>query len=279
MSQLSTFAAQLPQLSQLDAGALLERVRATWPQVVFEPERFGAWLRERLGTARVGERHVADLYLAWGVLEGQAAAVRTFDQLLTTWATLALRNRPAGVEVDEVLSHLRTRLLVDAPQRASALRQYTGQGALKAYVIVAALRALTDQLRAQPAAQPHDALELAEHLAHDGRDAESRLRVAQLSPHLRAALERALAALPVRLRTVLRLHYVDGVPAEVLARLYGVHRATTTRWLVEARQQVLEATHAHLGAVLGPETLSSVKRELSAFELSLPGLFTELPEP
>lgn len=268
MTHLSVFAAQLPGLSVVDAGGALELARASWPQLQFEPTRFGQYLAARVGDDVKG-RHLADLSLAWATLDGQPAALEAFDRLFISWTTAALRARPAGVELAEVQSRLRVRLLVSTP----ALAQYTGKGALKAFVIVAALRTLTDLARQSTAARDVDTLELAEVMLDPEYSPQAGVERAQLRPRVREALERSVTALPVRLRMVLRLHYLEGVPAEALARMYGVHRATTTRWLQEARQRVLEATQAHLADVLGPETFSSVKRELGDFELSLAGLF------
>src|SRR5262249_33955698 len=57
-----------------------------------------------------------------------------------------------------------------------------------------------------------------------------------------AALRDALAALPPRDRTFLKLHYVDGVPVEHIATAYNVHRVSASRWLSAARERVLEET-------------------------------------
>jgi RNA polymerase sigma-70 factor (ECF subfamily) len=56
-----------------------------------------------------------------------------------------------------------------------------------------------------------------------------------------AALKDAVAALPARARTILRLHYVDGMTGDALAKMYGVHRITVSRWLVDARAEIREA--------------------------------------
>src|SRR5690606_24363931 len=133
-------------------------------------------------------------------------------------------------------------LLVGDGERAPALSRFSGQGPLKAYVIVAALRAITDVLRRVAPGQSLGALELAQTMLDEAPDARTRAEQNQLRPYLREALEQSVAGLPVRLRTVLRLHYLEGVSAEDLGRMYGVHRATTTRWLTEARARVLEST-------------------------------------
>ncbi|GMU62337.1 MAG: hypothetical protein AMXMBFR34_41000 [Myxococcaceae bacterium] len=278
MRDVSTFVAQLPGLARVDAVGLLEVACARWPQVTVRQAAFGAFLSARCRPGDdVRQLHVADLYLAWGALDGQAAALRAFDALLVEWTSAALRARPAGVELPEVQAVLRERMLLGGAGREPALSRYSGYGALKAYVVVAALRALTDALRRHAPTQHLGALELAHTMLDEGPDPRASAEAAQLRPHLREALEQSVTGLPVRLRTVLRLHYLEGISAEALARMYNVHRATTTRWLTEARRRVLEATRLKLAEVLGPETFSSVRRELGDFELSVAGLLAAAP--
>jgi hypothetical protein len=105
-------------------------------------------------------------------------------------------------------------------------------------------------------------------VANDEQGPSARCDWAQLNSHLAAALEEAIAALPVRQRNVLRLHSLRDVSADAIGRMYGVHRATTTRWLTDAREQ----HRLRLELALGTQTLESVNRELAAgIELSLPG--------
>ncbi len=273
MKDVSAFVAELPALAPVDAADLLEAVCARWPQLKLDAANFGRFLGERAGDGDVRRLHLSDLYLVWAALDAQADALRAVDGLLVEWTSAALRTRPGGVDLSEVQGLLRARLLVHVAERPSALTRYSGQGALKAYVIVAALRTLTDVLRRSMPAQALGVLELAHTVLDDAPDPRARAEVEQLRPYLREALEQSITSLPVRLRTVLRLHYLEGVPAESLAKMYGVHRATTTRWLVEARARVLEATRLQLSEVLGPETFSSVRRELGDLGLSVAGLF------
>lgn len=275
MRDVSAFTAQVPELTAVDAAELLASVQARWPQLTLDEVRFGRFIGARVGGGvDVRHLHLADLFLVWAALSGQPAALRHFDTLLVEWTTAALRSRPAGVELAEIQSALRERLLVGG----ASLNGYSGQGALKAYVIVAALRALTDALRRSAPTQHLGVLELAHTLLDDGPDPRARAEAAQLRPHLREALEQSIAELPTRLRNVLRLHYLEGVSADALARMYNVHRASTTRWLIEARQRVLEATRLQLTEVMGTETFSSVRRELGDFELSVAGLLATASE-
>jgi RNA polymerase sigma-70 factor (ECF subfamily) len=76
---------------------------------------------------------------------------------------------------------------------------------------------------------------------------------AQYREPFRKAFESALGELPKDDRTVLRLHYVDGLNIEGIGRVFQVHRATVARWLVRIRQDVLTRAKALLAERLGAE--------------------------
>jgi RNA polymerase sigma-70 factor (ECF subfamily) len=90
-----------------------------------------------------------------------------------------------------------------------------------------------------------------------------------------AALREALACLEPRLRSVLRSTYVDGVSADKLAKLYGVHRVTVARWLGDARLAVAEDTRRRMAvalAVPAEESESILRLVRSRLDLSLGAL-------
>jgi RNA polymerase sigma-70 factor (ECF subfamily) len=70
-------------------------------------------------------------------------------------------------------------------------------------------------------------------------------------PAFEAAITRALSAMPVRDRTILRLRLVDGVEVDRIATMYGVHRTTVTRWIADSRTALLDETRRILTAELG----------------------------
>jgi RNA polymerase sigma-70 factor len=262
----------------LEARRLLEGVRRRWPFVTLDAAAFGALVASCLPASGqgLGSVHVEDLALAWACLDGQRAA---HEALVTTFQgpvrQVALRG---GLDPDEVSSRVFQKLLVRDGERVPGLSRYAGLGPLKSFVLVTAMRQVVDLRRGQrPAEASADDdtwVELATTVANDEQGPSARCDWAQLKPHLAAALEEAIAALPVRQRNVLRLHYLEDVSADAIGRMYGVHRATTTRWLTDAREQVFEQVQhrLRLELALGTQTLESVNRELAAgIELSLPG--------
>jgi RNA polymerase sigma-70 factor (ECF subfamily) len=65
-----------------------------------------------------------------------------------------------------------------------------------------------------------------------------------------AALERALSSLPTKERALLKLCYIDNATPSAIARMYGVSARTAQRWLLDARQRVLEQTREELKSKL-----------------------------
>jgi RNA polymerase sigma-70 factor (ECF subfamily) len=61
-----------------------------------------------------------------------------------------------------------------------------------------------------------------------------------------AALEGALTKLEPRAKTLLKLTFVDALNIEQVGQIYGVHRATVARWLVEVRRRLFESVRSEL---------------------------------
>jgi RNA polymerase sigma-70 factor (ECF subfamily) len=66
----------------------------------------------------------------------------------------------------------------------------------------------------------------------------------------KVALQAAMAGLSARDRTVLRLHWVDGLNIDKIGAVYRVHRSTVARWIAQCRKQLLEDTKRALKARL-----------------------------
>ena len=69
-------------------------------------------------------------------------------------------------------------------------------------------------------------------------DAATMLNKAKLKQALRQAFKQAAAQLSRRDRSLLRMSVLDGLTIDELATMHRIHRATVTRWLVAARDQL-----------------------------------------
>jgi len=82
----------------------------------------------------------------------------------------------------------------------------------------------------------------------------------------------ALAELPPHDRSLLRLHYIEGLSLDRLAVMERVHRATVARWLSDARSTVLSRVRTLLAERLklsGHEGESLLRFVRSRLDLSL----------
>jgi RNA polymerase sigma-70 factor (ECF subfamily) len=157
----------------------------------------------------------------------------------------------------DVCQKLRIRLLVrdgDIPPR---IVRYTGEVPLSAWIRVIALRLALNAKRGPLMAARDDESE-AEGTSLDDPELEY-LRSQYKAPFVRA-LQEAIGGLPKDDRTILRLHYVDGVNIDGIGRVFQVHRATVARWLVRIRAEVLARAKQRLAEQVGaePDEASSV---------------------
>jgi RNA polymerase sigma-70 factor, ECF subfamily len=230
--------------------------RARWPRVAFDREAFLRHLeRLEVHESRLST-HGVDLYLASAVLRGDREALRAFDGVLASIVGVAARIDASRSFIDDVGQELRVKLLTgDEPK----LRSYSGVGSLREWLRVAALRTALN-LKRSDRLLPTDDVPVTAIL--DGLD-DAQMKKVYL-PEINAALERVIRELSVRERTLLRLHFVDGLNIDRIAVIYRVHRATVARWLAAVRQQVLAELQTRLGEAhgLGSTDVRSLYRRM-----------------
>ncbi len=243
--------AQLPSLETVLAE-LLASARAAWPRVRLEDAVFLRHLAERLAPASEPERTLralpaADLFLACACVHGDAAAQAALDaHFLPKVAAAVARVYPGADAASEVCQVLREKLLTSEAGHPPRLAGYLGQGPLAAWLRAAAVRtALNLRRSAQRQARAEEEA-LAEATLPGGTHPELELLRQRHRADFQTALAEALAALPSRERTVLRLHLVEGLSLERIGTVYRTHKSTVSRWLARAREAVLEGTRSRL---------------------------------
>lgn len=244
---------------------------AAWPGVTLDASGQRT-LAERLRCLDGALDHAADLYLAFSCASGLPAALAALERVYLTQVPRYIAHLGVTTEqAEEVRQRLAERLLVgEAPRIA----EYSGKGPLGGWLRVSAIRIALDLLRAQRDEVRDPDLALAQ-LADD--DPNLALLKARYRPTIDRALRELGRTLPPRQANLLRLHYAQGVSLEQLARTYGVHRATITRWIAQARAEVVDGLFERLRAELKlsrDEFDSLVPAVLSQLSLSL----TERPE-
>ena len=208
-------------------------------------DAFAAHVRELPDDAI--EHFGADLYLACACTRGEPAAIETFDREVLAPAAIAIRSIDASAEfVDEACQQLRTSLLVGegVPPRIAT---YAGHGPLRSWVGVAAARTALMMIRTTKRKREVSDDEWPSAIAMVGLDnPELELVKRQHAVVFVQALRDAAATLEPRLRSVMRMHFIDGLNVDEIGAAYAVHRATAARWILRARELLFEGTRERL---------------------------------
>lgn len=240
------------------------RARGAWPGVCLSPAKFRAYVEERGVSEGDLAGNANDVFLVTAVLEGDPRAVSLFYERLRAAASIAARVDRAPAFADEVCQELGVRLLTGNMPK---LRTYSATGRLADWLRVAALRTALNLKRARRAIADQDApLELIL-----GAAQETAVLSAYV-PDFRQAIEAGFRRLSVRERTLLRLHFLDGLNIDRIGVMYGVHRATVARWLVGIRAKLLADIKVAIGDKHGLDSAAvhSVYRAIaSAVQVTL----------
>jgi RNA polymerase sigma-70 factor (ECF subfamily) len=257
--------------------------RSRWPDLKPDRPRFEAHWNASV-SAGVPPVFVEDLFLAHACLDGDAAALRTFDATYVAQVRSYVgRFSFAASDLAEVEQLVRVRLLAGLSPK---LAQYTGAGPLARWVRVAAVRVAVNFVASRPelpsTADVSSEEELAFAVANSPNPEDQVVDLLMTARHrdlVRDVLGEALASLPRHEKAVLRMHLLDGVAVETIAREFAVHRATAARWVSSIRAQVAETVNRRLSRQLGASAsqVRSLFRGLR-FDLEL-GMNRLLPAP
>jgi RNA polymerase sigma-70 factor (ECF subfamily) len=222
-----------------------------WPGVELSFELFAAHI-ERLDVDEGScERQGSELYLVAAVLAGNGRALAVLDrEYVRAAGAMAARLDRSAAFRDEVEQQLRVRL-VTGPEPRLAL--YRGISGLIEWMRVAAWRIAVDAKKHERRLVPTDDLDLEPLLG--GQVDGAALRGRHLAD-FRSALEQSFRRLAARERTLLRLHFVNGLNIDAIGAAYGVHRATAARWLIAIRRTLFEDTRALLPGNYAPDSRS-----------------------
>jgi RNA polymerase sigma-70 factor (ECF subfamily) len=260
------FLAELPALEALLAEVLAS-ARAAWPDLPLSEVTFLPYLAERLPEEgslldTLRRQHAVDLYLACACTQGLAAAQAALDTSFLPKVDAAVaRVEGSGDGAAEVRQRLRERLFTSEEGRLPHIADYQGTGPLVGWLRAAAVRTALNRRRSERRRARVEEEVLAEGTV-TGRDLELDYLRQRHQGDFQAALAEALAALPARERTVLRLHFVEELSLERIGTMYQTHKSTVSRWLARARADVLAEVRRRLAErlQLSDEELQSLLR-------------------
>ena len=252
------------------------RVRARFPSLEGDLAGLAEFLTSKLpentSPRALLDLKVEDLSLAFACAKAHPEAIRCFDEeYLGGVAGMLGHMRLTAAQVDEVRQCLRVDLIVARENGSARIMDFNGTGDLRGWLRVAAVRVALKLLRARANDTP---LEEGDRLldACVAEDPELKYLKRDQQLAFREALADAMRSLDVRGSNLLRLHYLEGLSLEELAKLEHVHRATVARWLEKARGEMLERTRQALTAKLRlseSECASFMRLAQSRFDLSL----------
>ena len=231
--------------------------------------------------AQLSSMRAADVHLALACASGSPAAHAVLDARLRAVTGQALTGIRLGpIPPSEVLQVVRTKLLV-GEAGPGKLATYSGRGPLDGWLRVTLARDALSMLRARdPEAAREGESDALVNLA-GGEDPQMVLLRARSAPALTKAIEQAVLALPAADRTLLRLHFVDGLTIDDLAAVYHAHRATMARRIARSRNAIFEGARARAMEALGlgeTEFASLMGVMLSQIDLTMRTVFKK-PEP
>lgn len=220
--------------------------QAAW-SFELDVDQLDAFLRDRAVADDALAERGAELYLAAACAASHPVAVEIFEREYITQVPVYISKvTTSALVVDEVQQQLRIRMLVGAPP-PPRITTYAGDGPLGAFVRVAALRTALNVLSRDPAArdvplgdQELRAMELAR------TDPEAQALATRYALEFQRALDAVIAALPARDKALLRFHAVEQLGIDAIGAIYGVHRATVARWIVQVRARVLAGVRGAL---------------------------------
>jgi RNA polymerase sigma-70 factor (ECF subfamily) len=211
--------------------------RAAWPGLRMDLSTFQRWVRTAGIDIGALQERGEELYLVAGCVSQDAEAFQAFERrYLSTLNQSVGRIVLSADQADELRQQLRVTLLLGAQPKIGTFR---GQGPLGAWVQVCAVRLALKLGAARDRLANPDA-SLLEGLVSQDADQELLAAKAQYRDTFQAALEECFLALPSRQKTLLRMHFLDGMSIDEMGQVFHVHRATIARWLVAIRREVLE---------------------------------------
>lgn len=268
--------------------ALLEAAtsaaKSRWPELEVSAEELasyaGARALRRATLEQIEALRWDDLLIACACVRGERAALLVFERMVAAAARIATQSFPVTDLELELRQELWLRLLVKtSAEDRPRLLDYAGRGPLAAWLRVTAARAAFNMVRGKV-----PSVDVAQALADRSETIDLELRFVQLTyrDQFISCFREAFASLEPRARTLLRWHLVDDVGLEAIARHYRVNRSSVTRWISQARDQMVERTiqglHQKVGAS-GAELDSLVRALRNNLDASISQLLPKAERP
>jgi RNA polymerase sigma-70 factor (ECF subfamily) len=204
--------------------------------------------------------HLVDLALADAAARGDQRALEVLEHSLIARVPDAARRYDSSDEFAQTLQqNVRIALLV-GEKNGPRIDSYTGRGPLLHWVLVVATRLAIDLKRREAKEDGEDDL-------LDLMDWGDPLAKRESRALLKTWIQEGLSLLDAQERAVLQLYFVEEVPSQTIAIMFGVHRATVARWLEHARDQLRSHVRRRALATpgMGADALNSLLRAADGY--------------
>ncbi len=222
--------------TQAELDARFDEARSTWPGVDLSASDFAKHVKRHAASGVPA--HLSDLYLACAVGQQNRIALEAFERhFMSHVGSYLVRVTVDKDLVAEVKQKLRQAVVIGETSGPKIL-EYSGAGALGGWLRITAVRTALNLVRG--AAQT-EALE-PDHAPIVVLDPELSYVKAQAQHLFRDAFTRAVELLEPSERSLLRLHYVEGLTMDQLSRMFQTPRSTIARRVEAVRKDILSGT-------------------------------------
>ena len=234
----------------MSTDVFLARAHAERPSAWIADAVFLAHARSLVASdAELSNLLAGDLFLACACAHGVEAAIVALDkEHLARVREFAASVDSSPEFVRELTQRLRARLLVADGDKPARIASYTGRGSLGGWVRVSAVRLARDISRSERAGA---AREQDEDLRPEEIDPELGYLKRAYGEAVSRAVQEALASVEGQTRTLLKMHYVDGLSIDQVGVAFGVSRATSARMLAAARATLVTGIRERLATMVG----------------------------
>jgi RNA polymerase sigma-70 factor (ECF subfamily) len=247
-AQLDTQEQAVKQLLE----ARLSEAAWVWPTIQADTAEFVEYLEERLPTGSeltdaLEKVKVSDLYLAWGCVRGDEAALTTFSTHFDDMVDGAVRRfAKQGLDVDDAKQKVLEYILFPTEKRAAAISLYGGHGSLKGYLGVTVVREVLRMLKAAKRMPAMDLQDPSLALADVNDDPELQVLKNRYQTEFKEAFQETFSNLVAEDRNLLRYYYVSDLTLMQIAGISGVKHNTISRRLAKIRSTLLQGTRDRL---------------------------------
>jgi RNA polymerase sigma-70 factor, ECF subfamily len=215
-----------------------------------DEEAFLAYLVERLpGDTELRPAleglHIADLALAFLLSEWRRPAIELFERDYAPALVAAVRRVAPALDPTEIVQEARVQVLVGTSEHPPKIREYRGDGRLRAWLRVVVVRASLNRVSRSRELPVEDAFFEAM-IGPGNTRSHHGIAIPREVELVKEALRAAIPLLSNREKSLIQLSYIDGASLEELGGMYGVHRQTIARWLDLARDRVKRAIETEL---------------------------------